>query len=235
MIQLDGKFDGIIIDLDAVKGRRDLIDSLSTTIRALKSRGKNVRYASKDPSTGTDQTLTWLNEIGLVADADDLFLATNVLAKEIVRRENRATVFLIGSEGLRKDLHAHGLRVIDEPKEIDYLADFVVVGMDENCDYAKLTNALRCLDHGAQWAATGNETTVRIGEQLFPGTGVLAAAVQAMAGRKPDLLLGQPKSHVLRHAIRSADIQPEGWTLVTSSSSPLAQAASALELTVTPI
>src|SRR5690606_18634869 len=143
---------------------------------------------------------------------------TNVIAREIARRENRATVYLIGTDGLRDDLHRHGLRVIENPEEIDYLADFVVVGDDPELTALKLTRALRSLRQGARLAVADETAVIDRGEEAWAGPGATVAAICAMTGRDPDLVLGRPRDHITLSAQKSASLPPEEWATVTSPS-----------------
>ena len=93
-------------------------------------------------------------------------------------------MYLLGAGGLRRELEEHGLRVIDEPEEIDYLADFVVAADDPALSMSKLHRAPCAACKGAaKFAAANLDVTYPVEDGDMPGSGVVAAAIQAMAGQ----------------------------------------------------
>lgn len=186
-------------------------------VAKLKAAGRSVRFVSNNSSFDRQGILDQLHRFAIDAELDEVFVATHSLAKEIARRENRATVYLIGAAGMRKELERHGLRVIDEPEEIDYLTDFVVAGDDPELSMAKLTRALRCLEKGAKFAAPNLDIVYPVEDGLTPGAGVIAAAVSAMAGREPDLMIAKPKPDLLLQAAKSMDLSPDECLMVGDS------------------
>lgn len=212
----------VIFDLDVMnvdKIDKDMIDNL-------KRINVEVRYVTNDCTLGAEELFSRFKMMGTNVEKEELFPASRVLAMEIARREMRATIYLLGTDGFRKDLQNEGLRVIERPEEIDYLADYIVVGHDENLSYTKLVNTLRCLDHGAKWAITSERTTLRMNDKLFPGPGVINAAVHAIANRPPDFCLGTPRPHILDRTIKSTRIPVENCAWIgdpTDTSAKLAK------------
>ena len=220
---------GLLFDLDGVFWRGDQpVPGAADSVARLKEAGFPVRFVSNNSSFDREGVLNQLRRFGVDAELEEVFVVSHVLAKEIARRENRATVYLIGADGMRKELENHGLRVIDEPEEIDYLTDFVVAGNDPELSMAKLTRALRCLEKGARYAVPNLDITYPVEDGLMPGSGVVAAAVQAMAGREPDIMIAKPKPDLLLKAVDSMGIRPgEGLMVGDSLKSDIPAAAAA--------
>lgn len=209
---------GVLFDLDGVFWRGDdPIPGGPECVAKLRDAGFPVRFVSNNSSFDRQGIVDQLNRFGIDAQPDEVFVATHALAREIARREPRATVYLIGAPGLRRELEERGLRVIDEPEEIDYLTDFVVASDDPELSMAKLTRALRCLIKGAKFATPNLDIVYPVEDGLVPGAGVIAAAVSAMAGREPDVMIAKPKPHLLLQAAKSMDLAPEQCLMVGDS------------------
>jgi len=220
---------GVLFDLDGVVWRgREPVTGAAPAIAAVKEAGLPVRFVSNHSSLDRRGAHRRLLEMGVPAEEDEVFIATRALARELARREPRATVYLLGAGGLRRELEEHGLRVIDEPEEIDYLADFVVAADDPALSMSKLTRALRCLQRGAKFAAANLDVTYPAEDGDMPGSGVVAAAIQAMAGREPHIMIAKPKPDLLLMAAQSMGVPPERCLMVGDSlrsDVPAAQAA----------
>lgn len=209
---------GLLFDLDGVMWRGEQpVPGAAESIAKLKEAGLGVRFVSNNSAFDREGILNQLRRFDIDAELDEVYVVTHVLAKEIARRENRATVYLIGAEGLRKELHQHGLRVIDEPEEIDYLTDYVVAGNDPELSMQKLTRALRCLHKGARYAVPNLDIVYPVEDGYLPGSGVVAAAVQAMAGREPDIMIAKPKPDLLLKAVESMGLTPGDCLMVGDS------------------
>lgn len=209
---------GLLFDLDGVMWRgKEPVPGAPEAIARLKEAGYQIRYVSNNSSFDREGVLAQLRHFDVDAELEEVYVVTQALAREIARRENRATVYLIGAQGMRKELINHGLRVIDEPEEIDYLTDFVVAGNDPQLSMAKLTRALRCLQKGARWAVPNLDIIYPAEDGYLPGSGVVAAAVQAMAGRAPDIMLGKPRPDLLLRAAESMGYQPAHCLMIGDS------------------
>ena len=204
------------------------IPGAGEAVRRMKEAGIKVRFVSNNSGRGVDGLYEHLIRFGVPAERDEVLAASEVLARAIARKERRATVYLIGSSAFRRELEAQGLRVIDEPEEIDYLADFVVAADDPALSMSKLTRALRCLQRGAKFAAANLDVTYPAEDGDMPGSGVVAAAIQAMAGREPHIMIAKPKPDLLLMAAQSMGVPPERCLMVGDSlrsDVPAAQAA----------
>lgn len=209
---------GVLFDLDGVVWRgREPVPGAAESIALIKRAGIPVRFVSNNSSLDRAGVQQRLLKFGVPAEVEEVFVVTHLLAREIARRENRATVYLIGAAGMRKELEAHGLRVIDEPEEIDYLTDFVVAGSDPDLSMLKLTRALRCLQKGAKFAAPNLDVTYPVEDGHVPGSGAIAAAVSAMAGRPPDIMIAKPKPDLLLKAAESMGLPPAQCLMVGDS------------------
>jgi 4-nitrophenyl phosphatase len=95
--------------------------------------------------------------------------------------------------------------------------DFVVVGKDRYLTYAKLTAALRAINHGAKFVAVNCDPTVPGQGGLEPGAGAIVAAISSMVGRGPDINMGKPATLLLELAAEHRGLKPAECAMVGDS------------------
>lgn len=209
---------GVLIDLDGViwHGTRP-IPGAPEAVKRIKDAGIQVRFVSNNSGVGVEGLFNRLVKMGVPAEPEEVLAASEVLARVIARKESRATVYLIGSSAFKRELEERGLRVIDEPEEIDYLTDFVVISADREISFTKLTRALRCLAKGAAFAAPNVDPIYPSSDGILPGTGAFVAAVSAMVKREPDIMVGKPNPQMLLEAAKSMELPPSECLMVGDS------------------
>jgi HAD superfamily hydrolase (TIGR01450 family) len=145
---------------------------------------------------------------GLELASDHIHLAGQVLIEEAARRLAGRPVFVIGAPAMQDLAQEQGLCLVERD------AEAVLLLRDPGFDYAKLTQAVRMVRAGALfWVA--NPDLLHPGtDGVVPETGALAAAVQAGAGRRPDLVMGKPYPHLYRRALRAAGVEPPDAVMI---------------------
>jgi 4-nitrophenyl phosphatase len=99
-------------------------------------------------------------------------------------------VYVIGEEGLKSSIEAAGL-ILDE-SDVRY----VVVGLDRELTYQKLTQAVRLIRAGAAFVGPNPDTTLPTDDGVIPGAGSFQAAITAATGVRP-LIIGKPEPTML--------------------------------------
>jgi HAD superfamily hydrolase (TIGR01450 family) len=137
---------------------------------------------------------------GLALAPEHIHLAGQELIEEAARRFAGRPVFVIGAPAMRDLAQRQGLRLVERD------AEAVLLLRDPAFDYAKLTQAVRMVRAGALfWVANPDLLHPGAGG-VVPETGAWAAAVQAGAGRRPDLVMGKPFPHLYRRALSGAGV-----------------------------
>ena len=137
---------------------------------------------------------------GLELAPDHIHLAGQALVEEAVEQLAGRPVFVIGARAMQDLARKRGLRLVERD------AEAVLLLRDPGFDYAKLTQAVRMVRAGALFWAANPDVLHPGADGVVPETGALAAAVQAGAGRRPDLVIGKPYPHLYRRALRSAGV-----------------------------
>src|SRR5262249_26868973 len=103
---------------------------------------------------------------------------------------NGARVYVIGESGLKDSIEAVGLTLADTD------AQYVVVGLDRDLTYQKLTTAVRLLLAGASFVGPNPDTTLPLDDGIVPGAGSFHALLTAATGVRP-LIIGKPEPTML--------------------------------------
>jgi 4-nitrophenyl phosphatase len=106
----------------------------------------------------------------------------------------KTSAFVVGEDGLRKELTDIGCQVVD-----DRPADWVVAGACWGLTYAMIDEAQWRIRQGARFLATNLDKTYPIeGDRVRPGAGAIVAAVEAAAEQSPEVVIGKPATTLLR-------------------------------------
>lgn len=100
---------------------------------------------------------------------------------------SRPATLLFGAAGASEPLAAAGIEIVDDWER----AEAVVVGLDPNLTYERLTAAVMAVANGARFVATNTDATYPTPQGLWPGAGSLVAAVEAATGVRAEVA-GKP-------------------------------------------
>lgn len=182
-----------IFDLDGVIYRGDsLISNSDKVINELKEISVKVVYNSNNSTATRQMYVDRLMDFNIKSDITDFYTSASITAGEITNLKKNAKIFVIGEIGLREELKMRGHSIVNvdsDSSEIDY----VIVGLDSNFNYKKLTFAMNCILQGnAQFYATNADSTLPVANGLLPGAGVMVNAVQTCTNQKPLKIFGKP-------------------------------------------
>jgi 4-nitrophenyl phosphatase len=96
-------------------------------------------------------------------------------------------VFVVGGAGLVSTLEAYGREVVIDWRR----AEAVVVGLDRDLSYKKLSEATLAIRAGAGFYATNADATYPMPDGLYPGGGAIAAFLERSTD-VPAIVCGKP-------------------------------------------
>ncbi len=117
---------------------------------------------------------------------NEVVLLTPLLILKNLLKEREGKVFYIGSNAVRET-------IIESGKEISENGNIVVIGLDFELDYKKLTNATRLLLNNAEFIGLHNNRLFqRENGVVEPSVGPILSFLQFATGRKP-FIIGKPE------------------------------------------
>ena len=114
-----------------------------------------------------------------------------------------AQIYVIGENHLREALSLAGFRPLDHGDSVEA----VVVGLDAQLTWSKLTEATRAIAEGALFIGANPDPNIPVERGLEPGTGAILAALQAATGRSPTVV-GKPEPHLFQEALKRLGSDP---------------------------
>jgi 4-nitrophenyl phosphatase len=128
-----------------------------------------------------------------------------VLLAERQPRPRLSMVF--GGPGLERELQEAELSTVPPTAEgLAAAPDALVVGVDFDLTYERLSVAAEAVRRGALFVATNRDPIYPAEEGLMAGAGSIVAAVAVAAGREPDLVVGKPEPRLFEAAAEVAGV-----------------------------
>ncbi len=204
------RFDVFLIDLDGVVylGGEPLPGAVESLHR-LGRMGKKIRYLTNDPRPRRETIARHLGDLGIRVGTEEIVTSGWATARYLSRRDI-ATVSAVGSDGLRDELRAQGLRLTEGDP------DAVVVGADERTTYRDIRRAVRHIDRGATFVGTNPDGSFPTADGPAPGAGAIVRAVETATGVEP-IIVGKPEPRMFEMALEGV---PEGERAVVIGDRP---------------
>jgi 4-nitrophenyl phosphatase len=191
---------GIILDMDGVLWHdTQPIGDLPVIFDFIRTHGLKVILATNNATHSIDFYVEKLKSFSVdICPQEVVSSATATLAylKRILPPDNK--VYVVGSESLRALLSSAGFDLL--PEEARQGAAAVVVGLDPEINHQKLANAGLLIRAGARFIATNTDATYPTPWGLFPGAGVMVAAIQTASGKEPEII-GKPNAGMYFEAL----------------------------------
>ncbi len=212
----------LLVDLDGVVYRGSApIAGVAAVLADRAARGDTVVYVTNNSMHYRADYVARLTGLGAPVTADRVVSSARATALYLagptmdppVRR-----VLAVGAGGLERECRDAGLEVVTAAHAATRQAregidgweaagqpDAVVVGLDPQFTYQKLTVAVDCVHHGARFVATNRDPVYPTERGTRPGAGAIVAAVEAGSQVTP-VSIGKPAPLLLEMAIRSAGL-----------------------------
>jgi 4-nitrophenyl phosphatase len=192
-------FDGVefvLCDLDGVVWlARQAIPGAPEAIERLRSSGRRVLFVTNNSVSVVADQEQALAEIGVPA-AGDVVTSAQAAASLVSVGER---VLVCGGPGVHEAVLERGAVVVGpaDPSR----PDVVVVGLDRQFDFAKLSAASGAVRAGARFIATNDDATFPTPDGFTPGAGSIVAAVATAGGTDPTIA-GKPH-HPMADLVRA--------------------------------
>jgi len=197
-----------VFDLDGVvyRGKQPLPGAVQA-IETLRQSGYQVYFFTNNSSKTREEYVEKLGGMGLRCDINHIM--TSSYATALYLTENGAKskkVYVVGMKGIRDELTRVGMQIVEDDNFAE--ADFVVVGIDKNFTYDKLTKAQQAILAGAEFIATNRDATFPMENgRILPGGGTIVAAIEVAVGRAP-ILIGKPSTYAMQKLVTVASADP---------------------------
>lgn len=204
-------YDGAILDVDGTIVRGDeLIPGATDGLRALEEAGVSRLLFSNNPTRGADHYRERLARHDLEIDPANVLTSATVTAEYLAANHVEDSVYVVGEDRLERIVGAAGLETTTDPKS----ADLVLGSIDREFTYDRLRRALTALEDGTPFYGTDPDVTIPTDEGAVPGSGAILAAMDAVAGRAPEAILGKPSEIAAAAAMTRLGTRPDRTIVV---------------------
>ncbi|AVQ34465.1 TIGR01457 family HAD-type hydrolase [Staphylococcus muscae] len=185
-----------LIDLDGTLYRgSQVIEGAVEFINGLNKYEIPHLYVTNNSTKSPEDVVEKLASIGIEARPSEVVTSAMATADYISSEKPNASVYMIGDTGLRSALMSAGLNLKD-----DIEVDFVVVGLDENINYEKLTKATLAVQRGATFISTNKDPSIPKEQGFLPGNGSLTSVVTVSSKTEP-IFIGKPETPIMQKAL----------------------------------
>src|SRR3954454_2262618 len=173
--------------------------------------GDRIVYVTNNSRSHRDQYRERLQKIGvpLLPTPEQSIVtaarATAMLLAEALPPARVAMVF--GGPGLARELTDVGIATVEATDDgLAAAPDTLVVGVDFDLTYERLSIACECVRRGARFWATNRDSIFPAEDRLMAGAGSMVAAVAYAASREPDMVVGKPEPRLFEAAAELAGV-----------------------------
>lgn len=201
-------YKGYLIDLDGTMYRgEEKIEEASDFVKALQERGIPYLFVTNNSMRRPERVAEKLERFDIPATREKIFTTSMATANYIYERKQDATVYMIGEEGLHDALVEKGFTLVDKNP------DFVVVGLDREITYEKLTKACLAVRGGATFISTNGDIAIPTEHGLLPGNGSITSVIAVSTTVDP-IFIGKPEAIIMEQALKVLGIAKEETLMV---------------------
>lgn len=202
-------YKGYFIDIDGTmyKGS-EIIEGAIEFIEYLNANNKDYLFVTNNSSKTPGEVAEKLNNMGFNTSSEHVITSAMATAGYISEESPGASVYMVGGSGLKSSLSDAGL-VIKEDQNVDY----VVMGLDVNISYEKLSVACLAVRNGAKFISTNKDVSIPNERGFLPGNGSLTSVVSVSTGQTP-IFIGKPETIIMEQAVEKIGLSKEECVMI---------------------
>ena len=198
----------LIIDMDGVIWKADApIGDLAGTFRRIRERGLKFIFATNNSTRTSEQYVARLKEFGVEVEPWQVVTSSQGAAHAMAQKFPPGTrVFMIGEDGIEMALKEKGFEVLpvdDAPR-----AEAVVMGIDRDINFEKLSEATLLVRRGIPFYATNPDKTFPTPRGEIPGAGAWYSIVVTATDVQP-IVAGKPFPFLMELSLEKLDTRNE--------------------------
>lgn len=206
------RYQGYLIDLDGTIYRgNQKIESAVRFVNRLHERKIPYLFVTNNSSKTPEAVAEKLQQYGVQVTPKQVLTSSLATAGYIRKQKERATVYMIGEDGLKQALKDEGLTIIDDVSE--KTVDYVVIGIDRHITYEKLARACLAIQKGATFISTNADKAIPTEKGFVPGNGALTAVLTTATGIAP-IFIGKPERIIVELALERLNVSKEAVIMI---------------------
>ena len=202
----DRLYAGYVFDLDGtIYLGSELLPGAARLVQALRDMGRKVVFVSNNPTRDPEEYAKKLSDLGVPTPPLEVINTVVTTTDWLAVHAPEATVFPVSEEPLKRALRRRGIRISEEPAEID----IVIASYDRHFEYRKLQIAFDAIRAGARLVATNPDRFCPFpGGRGEPDAASITAAIEACTGASCELHFGKPGPVMLQAVADALGLAP---------------------------
>lgn len=148
-----------------------------------------------------------LSKMDIPVTKEQVMTSSLATAEYIKGINENANCLVIGEKGLVTAIKDAKLTISDQT------VDYVVMGIDREISYEKLTEASLAVRKGAKFISTNSDIAIPTERGLVPGNGALTSVVAVSTGVTPTFI-GKPEPIIMEQALKKLQLDKEDVVMV---------------------
>lgn len=202
-------YKGYLIDLDGTiyKGK-ERIPAGEAFVHELQRRNIPYLFVTNNTTRTPETVQTMLAEqFNVETSIETIYTATLATVDYLNDKNLGKKVYVIGDVGLKQAIAEAGyIEDTDNP-------DYVVVGLDWEVDYEKLSIATLAIQKGAHFVGTNPDLNIPTERGLMPGAGSIITLIEVATRVKP-VYIGKPNAIIIEKAVEHLGLPREEVIMV---------------------
>jgi len=172
-------------------------------LQTLKEKGKKVLFLTNNSSKTASSYVGKLSKMGYPVTEEDIYSSGEATIRFLLEERAGKKVLLLANSAVYKQFEAAGVPLVREG------GDLVVVCFDTELTYEKLVAACNDLFEGKEYIVSHPDVVCPAEPYSVPDVGSFMALIEAVTGRKPDLVIGKPERTMARYIAERYGLRPE--------------------------
>ncbi len=184
----------ILLDLDGtVYEGKKLIEGADVFVEKMRGLGLRVFFCTNNSSSPRSVIAKKLVKMGIPCDEKDV-VSSGFMALRYSLSNNLKNVCISGTEEFINEFRMHGINPVSESE-----AENLIISMDINADYPKITKAVRAALKSERIIVCNYDRLFPKEDGVYPGCGAIVSSVLFCSGRDADTVLGKPGTHMMEY------------------------------------
>jgi HAD superfamily hydrolase (TIGR01450 family) len=213
-VDVNGLAEGYIFDLDGtIYLGNELLPGALHTVETLRAQGRKVLFLSNNPTREIGEYVRKLNGLGLSVTPAEILTTVETVTRWLLQHHPESTVFPIAEEPVRRALAAAGIRISDDPEQID----IVIASYDRGFAYHKLQIAFDAIavHKRAFLIATNPDRFCPFpGGRGEPDAAAIIGAIEGCTGVRCRQVVGKPDVFMLEAALQRLNLPASACVMV---------------------
>ncbi|MEO8356927.1 MAG: HAD-IIA family hydrolase, partial [Chloroflexota bacterium] len=203
----------LIIDMDGVIWKSDApIGDLAATFTRIRERGLTFVFATNNSTKTSEQYVARLKEFGVDVEPWQVITSAHAVAHALAQKFHPGTkVFMIGEDGVRMALLERGYEILS--MEDAPLAEVVVMGIDRDITFQKISEAALLVRRGIPFYTTNTDKSFPTPRGEIPGSGAWVSIIVTATDVQP-IVAGKPSPFLMELSLEKLGTKKEETLVV---------------------